>query len=567
MIPRYILRKEGFTLIEILIYVAIFSVILFSMITFVFRVIEDRTKTIVDREVQQNTRFVLDRINETARNAIRIKVPSPNATSTALVLKMADPVLDPTRFELKGGVVWMKEGKRNARPLTTSQVTVTSLLFSNVSYAGTPGAVKTDLSLEYRNTTGRIEYDKSLTVVSNSVSLRGQGETVRHFIARAPGEQTKTSSGWSAVVGSAASGTIASPTGWLDDSNFIAGGKYLILIWGEHNTSDVNQRSGIRVTHGAIPFNESETVEETDQNSALYKTPYFWFTVWTAVAGEDINVEFFRSGNTARVEDITLLALHAEDLLQNGDLVYDIEISPVVPGPLTTSPVFTNTSSITWSPANNGDTWWIMGYSRADIFETGGDNYLARIAIDGAPRAQESIEGEDAADTPVYGLGWVSSFSNVPHTIVMQLAQTGPTQNWLASGVFALRLNTFRDFTFEANAGVGPVMSTPGTWVENANINATATAASTWVIAAGAVIDDNNTRVLTRLQEAESNITDDTGGWQHNTTDEIPNTLADVRENLLGGVYDFDYDAETTLAGSANAIDAWVLGFSMRLVP
>jgi hypothetical protein len=91
---------------------------------------------------------------------------------------------------------------------------------------------------------------------------------ISHFIARRVAEESKSTAGWSAVTGTAASGTVASTNGWIDNSNFTVGEDYLILIWGYHGTSNTAGRSGIRVTHGGTAFAESETIEETDRNNA-----------------------------------------------------------------------------------------------------------------------------------------------------------------------------------------------------------------------------------------------------------------------------------------------------------
>src|SRR5690606_14923231 len=134
--------------------------------------------------------------------------------------------------------------------------------------------------------------------------------------------------GWSAVPGTADSGTTGSTNGWIDSTNLTAGDRYLVMAWGTHNTNNLSDRSGLRVKHGSTPFTESQTTEITDRTSSSYMTPYSWFTVWTAVSGEDLEVEMYwaNAGATlVRAKDVTLVAINAEELISSGILQYSLD--------------------------------------------------------------------------------------------------------------------------------------------------------------------------------------------------------------------------------------------------
>ncbi len=166
----------GFTLIELIIYVVIVASILVVATNFGFRIIEDRTRTVADREVQQNARFALGRIIRAIRATSAINTPLEGATSTVLSLAMADSNLDPTIFELKDNTLQVSVGAGDPTPLTSDQVNVTNLLFTNTSYAETPGNVKIDLTVEYNTLGGRRKLSNTLTLAS-LVSLRERGLT------------------------------------------------------------------------------------------------------------------------------------------------------------------------------------------------------------------------------------------------------------------------------------------------------------------------------------------------------------------------------------------------------
>ncbi|MFC1652019.1 beta strand repeat-containing protein, partial [Patescibacteria group bacterium] len=389
---------------------------------------------------------------------------------------------------------------------------------------------------------------------------------IEHYIARRVAEQTTTTANWTNVSGTAESGTTASGNGWIDNSNFTNGEKYLIMAWGYHNTSSTTGSSGIEIYKtsmlGSSSFLESQTIEETDQTSASYKTPYFWHTVWTADTNYDLDVRMYNSTpfNTARVEDITLIAMNVEDLIDHGDLEYDYDVAG---GTLTTTP--TTKASVTWTPENNNDTWWIAGYSKADIIDIDSDQFEARLDIDSTDYSIQSIEGEDAADTPLYGLGWASQLSNSSHTASVQLSESAGNEEWDAAGIFALRLDVFEDFEIDTTSGDQELSAGSGSYNEIAGVTPTPQTAGNWITTGGFIADDNNGRVTARIQESAANITDEDGGWQHNTADTVPFTAGDIASYPTSAM-DVDFDARETnnVTPNPDATDTWLVAFSME---
>ncbi len=390
---------------------------------------------------------------------------------------------------------------------------------------------------------------------------------IEHYISRAVTEQTTLNSGWSFVSGTVDAGTTtASTNGWIDETNFTNGEKYLIMAWGYHNTDNTTGRSGIRVYKngglGAGPFGESEAIEETDQTSASYKTPYFWHTVWTADTNYEIEVQMYNGTlfNTSRVEDITLVAINVEDLIDHGDLKYDYDLTG---GTLTTTP--TTKASVTWTPENNNDTWWVAGYSQADIVDINSDQYEARLDIDSTDYSIQSIEGEDAADTPLYGLGWAQTLSNSSHTASIQLSESAANEQWDAVGIFALRLDVFEDFAIDTTSGDQELTAGVGSYNEIAEITPTPQTAGNWITAGGFIADDNGGRVTARIQESAANITDEDGGFQHNAADTVPFTAGDIA-SFDTSAKDLDFDARETnnVTPNPDATDTWLVAFSME---
>jgi len=110
------MKNSGFTLIELIIYVAIISAVLFLMTGFLWDIVYGGARTMSYREVQQNTRFAMKRITKAIR-------AGQNPTTT---------------FTVSSNILY-----QGAIPLTTDQVKVTNLQFTSVS-----NTYKVYLSLE-----------------------------------------------------------------------------------------------------------------------------------------------------------------------------------------------------------------------------------------------------------------------------------------------------------------------------------------------------------------------------------------------------------------------------------
>lgn len=125
---------KAFTLIELIIYIAIVSMVLILICGFAGNIIYGNAKNAVLREVQQNARFAMERIIQTIRSG-----QNPTTSFT---------VTDYTLYQ-------------ETVPLTTSQVKVTNLQFSLIS-----NTYKINLSIEYKNPSGRSEYTAQVNLES-----------------------------------------------------------------------------------------------------------------------------------------------------------------------------------------------------------------------------------------------------------------------------------------------------------------------------------------------------------------------------------------------------------------
>ncbi len=161
---------KGFTLIEFVIYTGIVASILVLMTGFLWNIIFGNIKETSYQEVQQNGRFALTKITQEIKKATGINNPLPGSFSDSLSLEMANPDLNPTIFNLSDGKLRITQGTFSPIDLTTDRVIVPNLLFTNLSYEGTPGTIRIGMTIEHLNPGSQIAYEASIDLQS-SVSL------------------------------------------------------------------------------------------------------------------------------------------------------------------------------------------------------------------------------------------------------------------------------------------------------------------------------------------------------------------------------------------------------------
>lgn len=163
--------QSGFTLVELLLYVAISSVLLLAISFFLQTLLESRIKNQTIAEVEQQGLQVMQMITQTTRNAEAITLPAQGASASSLTLDVITAVNDPTIFDLSSGTIRITEGAGSAIVLTNSRIVASALTFQNLSRASTPGTVRIQFTLTHQNPEGRNEYSFAKTFIG-SATLR-----------------------------------------------------------------------------------------------------------------------------------------------------------------------------------------------------------------------------------------------------------------------------------------------------------------------------------------------------------------------------------------------------------
>lgn len=163
-------ERAGFTLIELLLYVAVAVAVLLSIVAFISLLLESRAHSQAIMEVESQGRSAMEFIASRARNAAAITTPVVG-NSAQLSLVMADPLKNPTSVDAPNGVLRAREGAGLPVALTNNRVTASNLIFQNVSRPGTRGIIRVQVTLTYKDTTGRREYMYQQTFIT-SAALR-----------------------------------------------------------------------------------------------------------------------------------------------------------------------------------------------------------------------------------------------------------------------------------------------------------------------------------------------------------------------------------------------------------
>lgn len=155
----------GFSFIELILYVAIVSIVLLAVVPFTWNSIQSGVKSMVQQEVNGNARFVLERIKYEIRNASGINAVS----TTSISLATTNVATNPTIIDLSAGKVRIKQGTGAVTNLNSANTNVNSLTFANFTSGDNKTKhVQISLTMAANFAAGRQEYQDSVTLESSA---------------------------------------------------------------------------------------------------------------------------------------------------------------------------------------------------------------------------------------------------------------------------------------------------------------------------------------------------------------------------------------------------------------
>ncbi len=161
---------RGFTLVEMVLYVGLCSILLISLSGLASYLLESRIRSQAINEVNQQGFQVMSLMTQTIRNGKSVEIPSVGTISPTLSITTADTLLNPTVFSLSSTTLTISEAGKQAISLTNSRVAVSSLSFQNVSSTSSPEKIiRISFVLSSLNTSGRGEYSFTKTFNGSAI--------------------------------------------------------------------------------------------------------------------------------------------------------------------------------------------------------------------------------------------------------------------------------------------------------------------------------------------------------------------------------------------------------------
>lgn len=140
-------KINGFTLVEVIIYVAIFSIFVGSLASFSNLINSSRTNNQITLEVNNQGNQAVRVITQSIRNATAINSPTVGTNSSSLSINTTTPSKNPTVFSVSGGILYITEGVSAQVALTNNKVSVQNLSFNNLSKPSTSGSIQIRFTL------------------------------------------------------------------------------------------------------------------------------------------------------------------------------------------------------------------------------------------------------------------------------------------------------------------------------------------------------------------------------------------------------------------------------------
>ncbi|OGM89352.1 hypothetical protein A3J77_02230 [Candidatus Wolfebacteria bacterium RBG_13_41_7] len=147
---------RGFTLIEILIYSALTSIIIGGSLVVVYQIIESSNGIYDKIVIEQEANFLLQKIKWALIGATTINVPPVGATSSTLSVNKANFSDNPIIIDLNSNNLRLKNGLNEQNILNSQNIAVDNVIFEHQAANGNlPEAVKINLIVNSRlfNTT------------------------------------------------------------------------------------------------------------------------------------------------------------------------------------------------------------------------------------------------------------------------------------------------------------------------------------------------------------------------------------------------------------------------------
>lgn len=155
-------KKNGLTLIELLIYLAITTIVLVVVISLMTSIAKSKSQSSGLGDINQNGRFFTERVTYSVQQASNISGSFP-ADSLNLTINSASVV-----FSLSDGQIFYQEGAGASLPLTSEKVEITSIapgegIFEKITN-GSAQSVQIKFKVKFKETGFSQDFQTSVLV-------------------------------------------------------------------------------------------------------------------------------------------------------------------------------------------------------------------------------------------------------------------------------------------------------------------------------------------------------------------------------------------------------------------
>lgn len=168
-------KSRGFTIIEIVIYIAILVLVLLLANSVIFYLNKANSITKADREALENARRALDMMSYEIKGAKSVYTTTTSSTQLSLETYLSadlptDETISFVDFFLCGTRICVKKESQNSVFITSDTVEVSALNFTQINTLRA-AAIKIDLTVNYKNPLNLPQFNSSVNLTS-TISLR-----------------------------------------------------------------------------------------------------------------------------------------------------------------------------------------------------------------------------------------------------------------------------------------------------------------------------------------------------------------------------------------------------------
>lgn len=162
-------KKEGFSLIELVVYIGIFAAASVFMVGILIIFTRINLRQTAINEVNDQVYFVNSTVQRLVKDSSFIDMAAGSSTST-LNLVMASSTLSPTQIYLEDGVIYLREGSYDPLSITDTNVTVNDFQVTKYENPGGYSLVRIYLTVSYNTSNEQAKFKRTVNTAISRVS-------------------------------------------------------------------------------------------------------------------------------------------------------------------------------------------------------------------------------------------------------------------------------------------------------------------------------------------------------------------------------------------------------------